>query len=219
MRLPSIVLRAGLLVGLATTAAACAVSAAAGRGHPAGRTAAPRPVEFVATHRGSAVADVVAVPPGGGHPRPVTRGAPSVAEAAWTADGRELVFARRGARRVDVFVARGGGAPHLIRRCPLSCDPHSFAWSPDGRRIAFVTDIRSRFTGTAGEIAVMNADGSGFHPVCDEAVCGQGLDDPRWSPDGSRLLFSNMGTIAFFGVGPLPSRVWIAPPDGPVPTR
>ncbi len=60
----------------------------------------------------------------------------------------------------------------------------------------------------------MNADGSGFHAVCDEAVCGQGLDDPRWSPHGSRLLCSNMGTIAFFGVGPLPSRVWIAPPDG-----
>ena len=80
-----------------------------------------------------------------------------------------------------------------------------------------MTSIRSHFTGTAGEIAVMNADGSGFHAVCDEARCGQGLADPRWSPDGSRILFSNMGVIGFIGLGILPSRVWVAGADGSDP--
>ena len=180
-------------------------------------------VAFVASSSGSPRANVYLVTPRGGQPYAVTRGGPSVSDAAWTASGRELVFARRdehltstgyGVGHVDVFVLRRGGTPHLIRRCPLTCWARSFAWSPDGSRIAFVTNIRSRFTGYAGEIAVMNADGSGFHVVCTEAVCGQGLDDPQWSPDGSQLLFSNMAVIDFPGIGILPSRLWVAQSDG-----
>jgi Tol biopolymer transport system component len=147
-------------------------------------------------------ATVLAVSPQGSAARPVTRGRAPVVDAAWSRNGRELVFARRSTRQVEVFVARGGGRPRLVRRCSLACNPHGFAWSPDGRRIAFVTDIDSHFTGTAGEIAVMNADGTGFPVVCGEVTCGQGLADPQWSPDGSRLLFSNMDVTDFFGLGP-----------------
>lgn len=214
MASPSTAARVGCLVALATTAAACSLVSAGVHEHTPTRPAGPGPVAFVATARGSAGTNVLTVPGPNRQALPVTRGGPPVVDAAWTADGRRLVFARRGRRHVEVFVVRRGGTPHLIRRCSLSCNPHGFAWSPDGRLIAFVAGIRSRFTGTAGEIAVMNADGSRFHAVCDEAVCGQGLDDPRWSPDGSTLLFSNMGTIAFFGLGPLPSRIWVARPDG-----
>lgn len=182
----------------------------------------PGPLAFVAK-AGGAGANVFLVTPDGGPAHAVTRGAPAVAEAAWTADGTRVVFARRATHttangnetgHIDVFVLDRGGTPHLIRRCPLACDARSFAWSPDGRRIAFVTNIRSHFTGTAGEIAVINADGSGFHAVCTETVCGQGLDDPQWSPDDSGLVFSNMGVIGFFGLGILPSRIWVASADG-----
>jgi len=215
-------MRAAGLVALASAmglaAAACSAFSSSTTttttGEAASRPVRPGPVAFVAPAPGSAQANVLAVSPRGGAARPVTRGRPPVVDAAWSRDGRELVFARRSTRRVEVFVTRGGGRPRLIRRCALACDPHGFAWSPDGRRIAFVTDIDSRFTGTAGEIAVMNADGSGFRAVCAEVTCGQGLADPQWSPDGSRLLFSNMDVIDFFGFGVLPSRIWVARPDG-----
>jgi Tol biopolymer transport system component len=200
------------VVGL--TAAACSIHTTKAREGTPAPAAAPGPVAFVATGHGLAGTNVVAVSPLSGRARPITRGGPPVVDAAWSADGRELVFVRRGRSRFEVFVARRGGRPRAIRRCSLTCDPRDFAWSPDGRRIAFVTNISSRFTGTAGEIAVMNAGGSGFRAVCAEVTCGQGLADPQWSPDGSRLLFSNMDVIDFFGMGTLPSRIWVARPDG-----
>lgn len=160
------------------------------------------------------VDNVVSVLPSGAGLSAVTRGTPTVTDAAWSAATGDLVYARRGVDTVGVYVLRPGGEPHLIRRCPLKCWVSSFAWSPDGRRIAFVPRIRSRFTGTAGEIAVMNADGSGFHVICTETTCGQGLDDPQWSPDGSRVVFSNQGVAAFPSLGLLPSGVWVANADG-----
>jgi Tol biopolymer transport system component len=178
---------------------------------------------FVASPPGSPNTNVFVAAARGGSPQALTTGGPPVWDASWTANGSKLVFARRSlhsnatgfaAGRFDVFVLRRGGKPQLIRRCPFTCQAHSFAWSPDGRQIAFVTNIRSHATGTAGEIAVMNADGSGFHVVCNEAACGQGLDDPRWSPDGSQLLFSNMAVIDFPSLSTPPSRIWVARPDG-----
>jgi len=167
--------------------------------------------------------NVVSVLPTGAALAAVTRGAPSVTDAAWSATTGDLVYARRwvtiGPGNINVghygvFVLRPDGTTRLIRRCGVTCGPSSFAWSPDGRQIAFDTNIPSRSTGSAGEIAVMNADGSGFRVICTEATCGQGLDDPQWSPDGSKLLFSNQGVIAFFGIGIPPSGIWVANADG-----
>jgi Tol biopolymer transport system component len=107
-----------------------------------------------------------------------------------------------------------GGGVHLIRRCAAECYARDFAWSPDGRRIAFVSNVRSRLTGSAGEVIVMNADGSDPRVVCDESRCGQGLEGPRWSPTGARIAFSNQGVIDFPTVGILPSGIWVANPDG-----
>ena len=56
------------------------------------------------------------------------------------------------------------------------------SWSPDGRRIAFV----SYRDGDDTEIYVMNADGSGVEQLTDN-----GADDEfvSWSPDGRRIAF------------------------------
>ncbi len=69
----------------------------------------------------------------------------------------------------------------LIRSTPTPLDVQTPAWSPDGRKLAFV----SRRDGNS-EIYVINADGSGQenltqHPARDS--------HPSWSPDGRKLAF------------------------------
>jgi Tol biopolymer transport system component len=58
------------------------------------------------------------------------------------------------------------------------------AWSPDGARIAFVSNAR----GGELELWVMGADGSGQHPVASDP--GFAHFWPSWSPDGRRIVFS-----------------------------
>jgi Tol biopolymer transport system component len=68
-------------------------------------------------------------------------------------------------------------------------DDTGAAWSPDGTRLAFVSN-RGQNTYKSGNIFVMNEDGSGvrqltFYPdAADINILG-----PAWSPDGSRLLY------------------------------
>ena len=146
--------------------AACSAFGSADAHRPSASQATAGSLSFVASVTGSRYAGVFVVAARGGSPQAVTTGNPPVSDAAWTANGSKLVFARydeqtptpgiRGGH-VDVYVLNRGGTPHLIRRCPLTCQAQGFAWSPDGTQIAFVTDIPSRATGTAPEIAVMNA--------------------------------------------------------------
>ena len=54
------------------------------------------------------------------------------------------------------------------------------AWSPDGRRIAYV----NRDAGS--QIHIMNADGTDDRRLSEGSVCQTG---PTWSPDGTRIAF------------------------------
>jgi TolB protein len=64
------------------------------------------------------------------------------------------------------------------------------AWSPDGRKIAFVAGPAGT---VAGELMVMNAEGSGVRPV--EADLGPNVSTPSWSPDGMQNLVSAFGDV------------------------
>ena len=61
------------------------------------------------------------------------------------------------------------------------------AWSPDGRRIAFVSRRNGRW-----HIYVMRPNGTGVRRLTDSAAED---DSPTWSPDGRRIAFSRGGEL------------------------
>jgi TolB protein len=111
----------------------------------------------------------------------------------WSPDGTRIAFARKpdwcsdrgGARpcagsHSDIYVmnADGSGKRNLTHDALQNAEP---VWSPDGRRIAFV----SRRDGKA-EIYVMNADGSGKRNLTRNPAKDV---RPSWSPDGRKIAF------------------------------
>jgi DNA-binding CsgD family transcriptional regulator len=72
------------------------------------------------------------------------------------------------------------------------------AWSPDGRRIAFLT--RTPGAGSNGPLWVMNADGSNRRQILDNTG---GAGFVLWSPNGKKLAFhsSLRGNLNLFVIG------------------
>jgi Tol biopolymer transport system component len=113
---------------------------------------------------------------GGGPPQVLVPGQDDeLADPAWSPSGTTIAFTdtRRGViKAVDadggVSTAFGAGTRPV--------------WSPDGSRIASVTD---------SEIHVMNEDGSGRRQVRDETPA-RITAGPEWSPDGTTLLFASV---------------------------
>jgi Tol biopolymer transport system component len=94
-----------------------------------------------------------------------------------------------------VYVMRtDGSGVRLLRRTGGAYVPGSVAWSPDGRKLAYVS------SGTeAGGLWVMNADGS--HPV---RLLDASASRPTWSPDSARIAFVRSDR----------SGVWVVNADG-----
>jgi Tol biopolymer transport system component len=105
------------------------------------------------------------------------------AAPAWSPDGATIVFAR--ARREptgpDLWTVRADGSGARL----LAGTPHADvepAFSPDGRRVAFLTAATTRFL-----LQVVNADGSGLRQLFDSRLSFT-FD---WSPDSRRIVFSH----------------------------
>jgi TolB protein len=79
--------------------------------------------------------------------------------------------------------ADGRGVKRLTRHSANDLTP---AWSPDGRRIAFV-----RLFESGPVVMVMNADGTGLRRLSPQARRGYGSYSPDWSGAAGLIAFSS----------------------------
>jgi Tol biopolymer transport system component len=89
-------------------------------------------------------------------------------------------------RRAEIVGTEGTPSHRLKGSTPLIASTRldgAPAWSPDGRRIAFLSDRSGDF-----ELWICDADGS--NPVRLTTFGGPGVLPPRWTSDGQRLIFS-----------------------------
>jgi Tol biopolymer transport system component len=135
-----------------------------------------------------------------GEPRQLTDQAGSVANPTVSPDGRWVAYYRVLEGQRDIWIASLDGGPALQFTDDPATDIHP-AWSPDGTRLAFVSD-RSGKTNQVFVSGVQNGRPVGT-PV--QITSGsKGCRCPTWSPDGK--------TIAF--VSPEKGDVYLAPSDG-----
>ena len=127
---------------------------------------------------------VFTIHPDGSGLRKVTRGAASARSPDWSDDGRSLSIQRTaGGEAPQVWRVRRDGT-HLRRLTDVANGAYAPAWSPDGRLVAF-----SAPKGLAFEIFVVPAGGGSVRQVTHDGA-GTFNDDPAWSPDSDKILFS-----------------------------
>ncbi len=143
-------------------------------------------VAYVA-ERGEEV-DILIAALDGAWTRKVSRGDEYVLEPKWSPDGTRLLWCQwphydmpwdelaivvADAEGNNAKIVAGGG--RVTNNYP--------AWSPDGQRIAFISDREGDF----GNLWVMGADGNGA-----ERLVGESYQhgSPAWSPDGRRIAYT-----------------------------
>jgi Tol biopolymer transport system component len=136
----------------------------------------------------------------------------AVLASAANADKGKIVFVsdRTGSWQVYTMNPDGTGLFQVTNLAPTDDDGIFPSLSPDGQQVAFNYNA-----GQGPDLFVVNVDGTGLHQITND----QGSFWPRWSPDGTRIVFSAfaglrnavIATIAADGSGSrkvLTSDVW-----------
>jgi TolB protein len=124
------------------------------------------------------------------------------AMAAWSPDGRQIVFTSR--REGDEFpqlYRMDADGSNVVRLTDGTVEAQYPAWSPDGKRIAFTGVLGTQ--GNNFDIFTMDADGRHVRRVTDTP---EPENWATWSPDSTTIAFSVEGADA--GV------LWAANLDG-----
>ena len=152
----------------------------------------------------------------GGYPK-------SYSPPAWSSDGTKLALAvhfssvhnpsgDRDSWRAIYTVGADGTGLALLYASPTSWyGPRtSPAWSPDGRRLAFMLDsISTDNSGRVRNVYTIGVDGSELRKIAEVIIGSQPGGSLSWSPDGTEILFTVAATY-----GSLPGAVYIARADG-----
>lgn len=126
----------------------------------------------------------------GSEPTRLTRDGKFAESPAWSPDGDRIAFAggRDGNSEIYVLTVpdafEAGELPGVIRLTDDSASDGDPAWSPDGGRIAFVSNREGN-----QDVYVMNADGSGVVNLTQSPAAQD--RGPAWSPDGRRIAFDS----------------------------
>jgi Tol biopolymer transport system component len=110
--------------------------------------------------------------------------------ADWSPDGRKIVFHQgRISRDRDtegsLYIMNADGS-NIRQLTDLPGEEYVPAWSPDGKRIAFVSVNDHKQV-----IAAINTDGSNFQQLTSGAHPAYG---PAWSPDGKKIVYTSNAT-------------------------
>jgi TolB protein len=118
-------------------------------------------------------------------------------QPAYSPDGKDVAYVYWSSNFSDIFVmaADGSRAQRLTRSQSALLADNSWAfrpsWSPDGQRLAYVTDANSQFP----QLWVMAKDGNNRKQLTSEATGVFWADSLSWDPSGSRLAFTGAPTI------------------------
>jgi WD40 repeat protein len=120
---------------------------------------------------------------------------------AYNPDMTKILFsttAPGGGRSIQVYDVASQQTTTLFDFSPASYDSGP-AWSPDGKEIAFESDLDGDM-----DIYIMNADGTNVRQITHNTIWDEG---PAWSPDGRQLAFSS-------GADNLHLDIWTMNRDG-----
>jgi Tol biopolymer transport system component len=135
--------------------------------------------------------------------------------AAYSPDGKRLAFIRSDAdgNSLGLFVVRTDGTG-LRQIAPAGVTCCNAGWSPQGNDIVFARHVTPD---VHSSIWIVHSDGTGLREVPAQPAfgCGGlnsdpnagGCFDPRWSPDGKRIVFGH-------GDDALGRNIYTVSPDG-----
>jgi gamma-glutamyltranspeptidase len=161
--------------------------------------------------------DVWIAPASGGAARRLTTAAGDERWPSWTPDGR-VVFSHRDPRgpwQIFVMPAAGDGAP--VRVTPADDSAWQARVSPDGRRLAYVSD-RDRGENDEADVWVRDlpAAGAAAAEAATRVTNDAGVEShPVWAPDNDRVAYvaSRSGTDGVW-VSVVPAAVPVAARGG-----